>query len=269
MIGISLPLAMLSGLAPLDPAHRALLSAYDNDPARMLGSLHTQGVGSVEFEIRDRDPDLAAIGRAARRCADAGLRITIHGELRYDDTPERFFKPYEALPAQDGYTITLHGLADMGATVAALKTFAAYADERLPWLYIALENNRRRPGGGACRSCAQAAQAIEAVDHPRVNACWDFGHFYSNVMNSFEAPQPPEDFLSRAAHTHIHGVTEGRTHFPPDGNNLPLEHYCALLAERGYRGVYNLELGFGRFFSCIEPRKALEASISLLKEVYA
>ena len=180
--------------------------------------------------------------------------------------PERFFRPYEALREQAGYTVTLHGLSDMDATAAALKALAAYADEHMPQFYFALENNRRRPGGGACQSCEQVAQVLKAINHPRVRACWDFGHFYSNVRNSFESPcPPPEDFLARVVHTHIHGVTDGKTHFPPDGNNLPLGRYCALLAGRGYRGAYNLELDFRRFYPQIEPRKALESSIAVLK----
>ena len=265
MIGISLPTAILSGEGPLEPAYQALLSAYNNDPAELLSSLRALGVGSVEFGVRERDTDPAVAARAAQCCAEAGLQVTIHGQLRGDESPERFFHPYEALQGQTGYVITLHGLADMDMTVAALQTLAAHADKHLPRLYFALENNRRRPGGGACQSCAQAAQALKAVGHPRVNACWDFGHFYSNVRNSFESPSPPEDFLAHVVHTHIHGVTEGRTHFPPDGDNLPLERYCALLAGRGYRGVYNLELDFGRLYPRIEPRKAIESSISLLK----
>ena len=269
MIGISLPSAILNGSGSFESAHRALLSAYNNDPAQMLGSLRARGVGSgsVEFEVRDRDADPAAVARAARCCADAGLQITIHGELRGDESPERFFRPYEALRGQSRYTITLHGLSDLDTTITTLKTLAAYADEHMPWLYFALENNRRRPGGGACQSCAQVGQALKAIDHPRVNACWDFGHFYSNARNSFESLSPPEDFLARVVHTHIHGLTDGKTHFPPDGKNLPLERYCALLAARGYRGIYNLELDFRRFYPQIEPRTALEESISLLKEV--
>jgi len=267
MIGISLPSAILNGSGSFESAHRALLSAYNNDPAQMLGSLRARGVESVEFGVRDRDADPAAAARAARCCADTGLQVTIHGELRGDESPECFFHPYEALQGQASYIITLHGLADMNTTAAALKTLAAYADAHMPRFYFALENNRRRPGGGACQSCAQVAQALKAVDHPRVNACWDFGHFYSNVRNSFESPSPPEDFLARAVHTHIHGLTDGKTHFPLNGDNLPLERYCALLAARGYRGIYNLELDFRRFYPQIEPRTALEESISLLKEV--
>jgi len=251
-----------------------LLAAYNGDLGELLGSLRAQGVGSIEFGVRGENMDPEAVASAARWCAVAGLGVTIHGQLRDGEAPADFCRPYSALPARERYTVTLHGLEDMQETVAALRALADYADDHMPHLFFALENNRRRANGGACQSCALAAQALALVDHPRVNACWDFGHFYGNVMKSVESglltgQLPPEGFSARVVHTHIHGVTGGRTHFPLDGTNLPLEHYCALLSRRGYTGVYHLELGFGRFHQRIEPRRALEDSIKILRGVIA
>jgi len=274
MIGVSLLFEMLSGETLLDPAYQALLAAYDGDLEQLLGSLRAQGVGSVEFNVRRENMDPEAVARAARQCTDAGLGVTIHGQLRDGEAPADFCRPYEALPSQERYTITLHGLEDMDATVSALRALATYADDHMPHLFFALENNRRRANGGACQSCALAALALSLVDHPRVSACWDFGHFYGNVMNSAESgllpgQLPPEGFSARVVHTHIHGVTGGRTHFPLDGTNLPLERYCALLSRQSYPGTYHLELGFGRFYPHIEPRQALEDSIKILRGVVA
>ena len=77
---------------------------------------------------------------------------------------------------------------------------------------------------------------------------------------------PPRDFLAYTIHTHIHGLS-GRTHFPIDGSNIPIKQYCTLLSEQNYSGVYNLELDFNRFYLDIEPRKALEDSVDVLRQI--
>ena len=265
-IGVSLPFEILTDSVQDNPACWELLSAYGGDLGQMLCALHTGDVGSIELRaVNSTDPKL--IARAVKSCTDAGLQAAIHGNMHTYNKPDDFFDQYSLLPASTRYIIVLHALKDMDSTVSALQDLAAYGDKNMPNLFFALENERDKPGGTACQSCEKVAEALVSVAHPRVGACWDFGHFYNNVIKSTESASLPEDFLDYVIHTHIHGLgLAGRMHFPIDGSNLPIREYCNLLTGRDYAGVYNLELDFDRFYLNMEPRKSLEDSIDVLKQ---
>ena len=218
-IGVSLPFNMLVNADQMDPSAQALLAAYNNDLGGMLEALRNLGVNSIELRgVKGTEPE--PIAKAARLCADAGMQVTIHGNLPISTNPSDFFHQYTGLPINNRCIIVQHALkTDIDSTVLALQGLAAYADENLPHLFIALENERHKPTGGSCQSCEDVARALTMVNHPRINACWDFGHHHYNVLTSAEEESMPESMLPYIVHTHIHGVTNGRTHFPLDGNN--------------------------------------------------
>jgi len=100
------------------------------------------------------------------------------------------------------------------------------------------------------------------------------GHLYSNLVSSDEldldlGELPPEEFLTRVYHTHIHSLNDaGRTHFPlTEDYTLPIESYVNALQQVNYNGVYNLELSFDRFEKNAPVAKQVVSSVNKLKKL--
>jgi sugar phosphate isomerase/epimerase len=270
MLGVSLPFSLLANSGDNQIYHR-MMAEYNHDISRMYTELHDMDVESIELRaVRDdTDPDLVL--RIVQECRSLGFQVTIHGTMRSLDDWERFFDPYHSLISsslQERYIITVHSLSDKDKTIQTLKSLSLYADKNTPTLYFALENNRVKMPPNPGQHCSLVSEMIKMIDHPRVGGCWDFGHFYFNITNAFEGTgqYPPEDFLKSVVHTHIHGVTNNTTHFPLYEENLPLKSYCQVLADMGYRGVYNLELDFPRFHQQYDSLMALRDSIRVLQK---
>jgi len=229
-IGCALPFALLSG-RPKSEDQLALEALFGSTEA-LLAAVAAQGADTVELRAVGDQHSADAVMRAAARCRGAGLGITIHGTLRENVPPEEFFAPYRTMFASDmqaEYNITLHSLHPRAVSEAALAALCAEADRQNYPVHFTLENNRRK--GGVIRCCdntAETAALAAALAHPRLSVCWDFGHFFYNLHHFADTTDalPPEEFLSRAAHTHIHGLLNDTTHFPFPQSELPLKAYC-------------------------------------------
>lgn len=271
-IGSSLPFPLLAAL-PEQPAASQLLLEQFGGLHSLLEELAEQQLDTVELRAVSNNFSPQDVLTAAENVVRHGLGITIHGSMRGNDTAESFYSPYQSLfraDLQEVYNITVHPLEHRERTEQLLTELCDAADRHAYPVQITLENNRHKPGTPCCGDSTEAVGSIvSSLNLPRLGACWDFGHFYSNCTKFTDTPNalPPAEFLRCARHTHIHGLTGGRTHFPLDSAALPLTEYCRALRESDYSGVYSLELDFTRFFEQIPPRDALLHSIRVLKEV--
>lgn len=256
-LGVSLPFSILHG-GTASPAETSLIES-SGSLSKLLDTLHDRGICSVELRMVSEAAEPADVLRAARKCHESGLSVTIHGAI-YE--PQTFLAPYSELLAsglQERYTVTVH-------TVGDTQTPPMLAALRHPQLRTALENNRRRGEAHMGQSCDGVLDLARRVG-PSQGLCWDWGHYYWNLVQAGCPDRLPEQsFLRRVIHTHIHGVTNNTTHFPLTGENLPLCRYIRALEDAGYTGVYNLELSFPRFWGCIDPYEGLIRSIDVLKE---
>jgi sugar phosphate isomerase/epimerase len=106
---------------------------------------------------------------------------------------------------------------------------------------------------------------VEAVAHPALGICWDFGHAFFNYRSGLISAEPPDTFLQKVIHTHIHDLgPTGTTHFPLREGVVPLARNCELLRFAGYDGVYNLELEPARYPDDTELSTTLYDSVATL-----
>ncbi len=281
-IGVSLSPALL--LDQAKDAEKMLLAEYGGLKP-LLDWLARTGVISVELRSVGADFLPGQLLAISRQLQEHSLDLTVHGALAEavldEVAAERFFRPYQQLLAKRGkkpLLIVLHALRDTAKmTVASLQGLVAYAEKNALAIQLALENSREKQGTLVGASCREIADIVKKTGLAQVGTCWDFGHFYYNVLNETTEGKalghdsravPGVDFLTRAIHTHIHGLVAGTTHFPLEpGINLPLARYLAALEKAGYQGLYNLELGFERFSHETGPRTGLEQSILALQGI--
>ena len=257
MIGVSLPFKwLLDGEGTL------------GDRDALLDELKQSNVRSVE--LRSVKPDTLPddVKSVAEMLWDKGFMITVHGTVSSVETAvENVFKPLESVLAvlrQPSLNVTIHPV--VGDNAKMLTNLSDYIRKNSLPVTIALENNRLMPDKTEGDSAELVLNAVAKVDRPEVGICFDFGHYiYYRTKNRPEEPYllPPKEFFKRVIHTHIHGLSGLKTHFPLDGQNMPLGEIFNKLSFE-YFGLYNLELDFPRFKD--EPRSALLQSVKVLDE---
>ena len=274
MFGISLPPRIFTGTAE-DPIQQKLLDEFGGiDPLLR----YLRGLGITHIELRNisanADPSHALL--CAEKIWNAGLRLTVHGSLPakigpFEEVYPSLLPLLAALPShQEELVITVHSRAskteprteDFARETAEMLRLWAQDAERLCFR-IALEVNRSKGVYDPGDSCEGVLGMLEGFEGTRVGACFDFGHFFSNMSVTGTTPEalPDREFLSRAVHTHIHALNERGTHQPfVDGRKLPLDAYVTELIGAGYTGIFNLELDFPRFPE-LSFRDAIRASV--------
>ena len=256
MIGVSLPLDWLAD--------------QQADTKAILLFLKEHGVGSIELRtVRPYHAPQVAL-QAARLAWENGFQITVHGSVSaLKSAVADVFAPLQALlPVlqQEKLNITIHPIVgDNAAMLTALSDHIL--ENKLP-VTISLENNRLLPDKTQGDSTKLVLEAVKTANRDNVGICFDMGHYaYYVKKNHPDAPDllPEEEFWKYVTHTHIHAMNELRTHFPLDGNELPLARFLDKLS-CGYFGVYNLELDFPRILPQWEPLPALANSIPYLQK---
>lgn len=254
---------------------RRLLEAC-NGPENLLRSLRALGVTHVELRSPTAQDTAETLLTAARAVWAAGLAVTLHWAL-----PEPLLPFAESCPAvlplleeaklhQPYVTVTVHSHVTGDETdkrPAAEKTnrqLQLWSVDALRYGFrLALELNRDKKNGDPSVTCEGVLSMLEGLDAQTVGICFDFGHYYSNTRDASQLP--PQAFLRRVTHTHIHAMENGVTHYPfgPQAK-LPLDAYVQALAGEGYEGIYDLELSFERYPERL-PRHALRESLKALK----
>ena len=88
---------------------------------------------------------------------------------------------------------------------------------------------------------------IDAVDHPLLGACWDFGHANLNIQHKDRTQRELITQLgSRIKIVHVHNNYSTRdSHLPPSIGSIDWNDAIAGLKETGFSGYFSLECGSG------------------------
>ena len=268
MIGVSLPFDWLSTGEGLPESRENVLLA-----------LKAEGVRSIELRTVRYHHTAADVKRVAQLLWDYGFCISLHGDVKTEENAiTNLFCPLEELLKdlrQPSVNITVHPIA--GDNVKMLSSIADYIEKHNLPVTVALENNRLMPDKTEGDSVAYVLDVVKKVNRAGIGICWDMGHYmYWWKKNHGNEPVclPDEAFLKRVIHTHIHGLSALKTHFPLDSHALPLKEFLDGLCFE-YFGLYNLELEYNRFKdirplipSLIGSVKELKAKMPICANVY-
>lgn len=272
-IGCSLPFKLFTRPAE-NEACLTLLAGAGRSVARLLEGIRCAGAQSAELRSVGADADPDDVLNAYEQCRAAGLSVTVHGHMpRGVQSSGAFFLPYHKLfeVFQNPLNITLHALAEQAQTAEMLDQLATLLKENDYPVLLALENSRNKSPGDAANSCENVCNILSLTADKAIGICWDFGHYYYNLTHFTPnaGVVPPDEFLSKVRHTHIHAVYDEKTHYPLDIGELPLQRYCGALTARGYKGLFNLELEPARYYKELDPYRHLISSLEILKEAAA
>ncbi len=276
-IGLSLPVSYLAGIEDGPDVYFSVLG----EPGHCMDKLKSLGADSIELRGANMNTSSGDIHMAARRAWAAGFETTAHSHLPPAPEEKSFDEIYPELKlflrelklAGKSTVLTLHSyVSDFKAlprlfseTVKTLKLLGkSIEDEKLP-VKIALELNRQKDKNDPGASYSMLLDMLAAADSDNIGLCWDFGHSYSNALNGFLDRIPPDDFLKKVIHTHVHDLgPQQKTHWPLVQGKIPLSEFVNALEGAGYSGVYNLELSLERFSGEENPAGLIEDSIRIL-----
>ena len=260
MVGMSLSYQHL--LSTDDPALK---------PGVLLPKLWERGVRSVELRSVSAADNPFDVLRVANLLWDYGFNITVHSKAKSTQSAVNdVFGPLAQLLVnmrQRELVVTIHPIVEDNA--AMLTALSDYIMEQKYPVCIALENNRKMPDGSNGDSVALVLDAVTRADRQNVGICFDMGHWAWYTANFTDSPNllPPQAFLSRVIHTHIHAYAEGTTHFPLDNWREPFSVFIDALGYQ-YVGVYNVELDPHRFAHNWSATKGYLISADTLKSHY-
>lgn len=280
--------------ALIDSVYNSIYLARYKKLEQFLSLLKSIGVTSIEIRVLERGANPEAFRESIQLIWDMGLEITVHGEIKGNFNGERFYEIYPSMTYilenfkkyQNKLMIPLHAFQSEKADVERLKYetiellekwVTVVQTEQLP-VYLALENNRNKELVDPGNSVKGVLEIVEEINNPHLGICWDMGHYYSNLLKNKDIRKrsliqivelPSDTFLEKVYHTHIHGLNiEGKTHFPlTERQSLPLELYVFALEEKGYQGIYNLELSISRWDEMTNYNKEIKNTIKRLNNV--
>lgn len=249
----------------------------------ILACLREEGVTSIElklpFTISERDlvPSLAMLSRL-------GFEYTFHAPpgVDYPDQFEAFSGLLQQIArisekefGQSSFFV-VHGLTHPRISKSNLlsltKEFLLRTRDALAQTDFSLlvEVLREPVNNGKIRTGTSYHEVLDLIRHQDpevVGICWDFGHSYAQAEHGIHSRIPPEDFLLRVKHTHIHDYKNDTTHIPLGNGGLPYQDYIQRLVSKGFNGIYNLELNPGRITDPENFKAYIIQSIRLIKLV--
>jgi sugar phosphate isomerase/epimerase len=262
--------------------------------------LRKAGFGFVEFSCGD-EPRADMIADYARACADAGLGVSLH-PYTTTGSPEGFgVGPVQELTrglldladrladiAGRPQRLVLHaGLARTGPYALDYDEAMARAREYFQWLDE--EVREHHPDVLALCETAMPAEprdnferladtwetVLDLVEGTDIGICWDTGHAFLSAAYGKHDEMPPDRFLNRVRHVHMHDVVAGdggagglSDHYPPGEGISPLQEYARLLAGAGYDGWVLFERSAYLYGDRGSLRQALEPGMHMLREVF-
>lgn len=259
-----------------------------NNLSDYLDFLEEKGVSSIEVRIYEQEANFVRFKKSIELIWSKGFALTIHGDLTGAFSGSNFGDHYPSLVPflqkcrefQSEIIVPIHAYQSLDSsidrlidkTIHLLSKWISFIEvENLP-IYFALENNRMKELMDPCNHLEGVTGIVEKIDSPHLGICWDMGHYYSNIVHDLEEDVSIQNkrlnkFLNKVIHTHIHGLNErNTTHFPlTNEDSLPLEKYVSLLKNKGYDGIYNLELSFERWGRGIEIQYEVTRSIERLQ----
>ncbi len=268
MVGISLSLSAFEKERP-EGVWGKIRDVYKT-PEDLLRRLYRTGVRSVELRTVKKDTPPETVRHDFEMCRAFGMNVTVHGNLHRASTAvEDIFRPLELLLREktaDCLKITVHELLSPDETAEALLLLSDRAAKEDCKITVCLENGRLNPDKTMGETSARILDIVKKVDRENVKITWDFGHMWFAVKaNGLGGREylPDKEFIRRTAHTHIHGLrtSDGRTHFPPTAENVPLGEWMGALS---FNEVYNFEPEPERWVDDEDPAGSLIRGVSAI-----
>jgi len=258
-LGVSLPWDYLSDTILRQESD--VIKSNFGSCTTFLKVLKAEGITSIELRHRHKNLTCEDMHKAVTIVREFEFSLTIHGETLPETSVLNFNKLFpwhkiiDELYENDKSKIivTFHPLIKKKEEVQLVKLTVEILKKLLTSNNLfsckyALENQRYRGYIDPGVTFKGIFGMISRVPKDKIGICWDMGHSYANVINYNQPLFPPEEFLKRVIHTHIHDLgPAGETHWMFKENQVPLYENVKLLQSYNYRGVYNLELSFNRF----------------------
>lgn len=277
---------------------------YNGPPERLehyLHNLERWGATSVEMVLHHGPAD----ERTARvhvlqddwlsmveRYRDRGIQIQFHVSLdprfatyRWMDDRAALQREYgpvldlvtEVARDQGRSSLVIHGSEQPDWTseqnILVTQGLMDWLVDRLaadaPGAVVALELGAWKPSRptASARSRSSALAVVDAIDSPQVGICWDIAHDHENgLIDPDWQPLPPDDFLRRVVHVHLHDLDEhGASHFPLTLGRVEFTDQIAALQRLNARAPITLEIRWLHALRLGKPWEMLAASYA---EVY-
>ncbi len=204
------------------------------------------------------------IVRAVRKIWKHGFKVSIHPSLPKEVEGKSLDEIYPWLSSilpninkyQENLMLNLHALAAVEGDEKQLSKDTVYnlihitklIQKKKEPLLVAVELNRSKGEIDPCTTYEGVLDICRQVNSVYLGIGWDLGHTYANYQSNLISRNPPNDFLNRITHIHIHDLGPlGKTHWPLTMGVVPLEDYILQIKKSGYKGLYILELQPGRF----------------------
>jgi len=266
------------------PDYRRLFGESD-----VCAFLRARGVQAVESPV-EPDTDAAHVAVHIRRCADAGLRLSLHPYTEGTQFNPGLFHDHPDNPCRRMHERFLGWAANAAAiqkcrTVVNIHSAAGGADARrddlmersieffrwaadwcarnAPAVRVGAELQIRDASGVMQRIGAEYGELLRVASGAEIGICWDLGHAFMNARRFGWPLEPPPAFLLRVVHVHCHDVNE-EDHEPLIHNNVPWRRQLADLADAGFDGTVILEVTPKRFIPS-GGLPALEQSLTALQ----
>lgn len=289
-LGVKLPPTNATGFK-----WKKLLAPFD-DPLQFLFEV---GVDYVEYPVGHLDDNGEAelIYEAASACGKLGMGVAIHPYVSGKHNPANYS---ENSPCHTTMRRALH-LAKRAHEATGKKTIVVFhpaamsydAETDLDKLRQRLLDRSRAFARELERESAAAGPGVMAVlEHQvppnpdeqliriadnfeallavtrdtSVPLCWDTGHYLLAVERHGQDLYPPQEFVDRVEHVHLHAVTEGRDHRPVVTESEVPRNYLQSLWRRGFTNGITLEYSVEGLDEAGGLKKVVEESASLLRK---
>lgn len=279
-IALSLPYSYLAGQAA-SKRDSILLDIFG--PAEsFLPELGPQLSGIEISHFNDSAPADQVV-TAVRTIMNAGLEVVLHPHLPFEIDGKQLNDAYPWIGQvisvienhQDRLMMNMHTLSSdsmdipslIGKTIKNLQRLLEMTEHSPLAVSLAVEINREKGKTDPSTKYENLIEICRKVDHPALGIGWDLGHTYSNVLRGLIPKDPPQEFVERVIHTHIHDLgRNNQTHWPLSMGTLPLDFYMEQLKSVSYDGYHTLEIYPERFINVVPAREKMLKSIDILHQ---
>ncbi len=268
LLGFTLPLDWRARLA----AER--LPSFAGDPYAFF---RARGISYCEFGLETGPSVLPLLEEESAACREAGLAVALHPRRDAKDTDAGWFghSPDQQPGVDPVLRVATAAARASGAQVAVNLHPADFVFDsenvsserratmrrdlvrRSQMFFAELERGANvlqgdvsvvvehqlptAPGENVIRIGDTCGELLEVVADCDLGLCWDTGHYILSFERHGQQPPPPEDFLRRVEHVHLHDVVDGVDHRLVSRESDLLRGFLDMLLERGFRGRITLE----------------------------
>ena len=106
----------------------------------------------------------------------------------------------------------------------------------------------------------------------RIGICWDMGHStinHTRYRNERYPLDPPEEFVRRVRHVHLHDVQGREDHHPLSDGDVPYRKFLSFIRDAGFQGDINLELPLRKISLHGAYREVMADNVSRVQQAWA